>query len=141
MSKVIMLPSGATLKITLAPFGDAKALYQAMLKELQVTKFSSDVDVSSFMKDAFCIGLSSPAIDKALATCMRRATIDYGSGDEKITDDTFEPEENRGDYVKVLMEVGRANVSPFLKSLYADFKSALSQMTEGTQKSPSKTTP
>jgi hypothetical protein len=112
------LSSGAVLKITLAPFAEAKALYQACLEELRNLHVDpkEEVDVNLF-KDLFCVGLSSKKIEAALWPCLKRATYN----DLKIDDSTFEPVEARQDYVPVCFEVAKENIAPFAKSLYAEF--------------------
>lgn len=114
MNTEITLPSGAVLKITLAPFAQAKALYQAVLTELCTLNIQLDADVdANFLKDLFCTGLASKKIDSALAECLKRVTYDG----QRVTDAIFEPEAARGDYLVVLVEVARCNISPFTKSL------------------------
>lgn len=117
----IKLPSGATLKVTPAPFGDAKALYQALLREMKAIEIGPQSNMQDMFKSAFCIGLSSPEIERCLWDCMKRCTYNGGAGDLKIDAETFEPVERRDDYIKVCVEVGRENVIPFANSLYAEY--------------------
>lgn len=110
----ITLQSGAVLKITESPFPLAKALYQACLSELKTLKMDANADIDvNLIKDLFCAGFSSPAIDKALSECLKRCTYNG----TKITEETFEPLDARGDYVTVLWEVALANLLPFTSSL------------------------
>lgn len=110
----INLPSGAVLKITESPFAIAKALYQACLVELKTLKMDANADIDvNLIKDLFCAGFSSPAIDKALSECLKRCTYNG----VKITEETFEPLDARADYVQVLWEVALANLLPFTSSL------------------------
>lgn len=120
----ITLPSGARLKITLAPFLDAKALYQAILEELKGVPFSTQRELGEVIKDIVCIGFSSPKIEKALNKCFERVTYN----DLKIDKDTFEPAEARGDYMSVMIEVTKANIEPFLKSLFAEYGQLLTMI-------------
>lgn len=129
--KEVKLPSGAILKITPSPFKEAKALYQALLKEARGVAFSTKTDMAALYKELFCAGFSSPEIEKCLWECFKRCTYDSGKGDLRINDETFEPVEARDDYMVVCMEVAKVNVLPFVKSLYAEFQRALS-MTEST---------
>lgn len=119
------LPSGAELVITVAPFAEAKALYQAFLKELKVLKFDpkTEMDVN-FFKDMFCAALSSKEIENALDVCMKRATYNG----LKIDKDTFEPVEARDDYFAVCFEIAKENVLPFTKSLYAQYSPILEKV-------------
>ncbi len=117
----VKLPSGAVLKIQPAPFAVAKSLYQALLKEMKGIAIGPQSNMQDMFKDAFCIGLSSLEIEACLWECFKRCTYNGGAGDLKIDDQTFEPVERRDDYVKVCVEVGRENVLPFGKSLYAEY--------------------
>lgn len=125
------LPSGAVLKITLAPFAEAKALYQACLEEVKGLRVDpkEEMDVNLF-KDLFCVGLSSKKIEAALAPCLKRALYN----DLKIDDATFEPVEARQDYIVACFEIAKENIAPFAKSLYAEFSPLLAKIP--TQKGP-----
>lgn len=113
------LPSGAKLKIQPAPFAESKALFQAILEEMASLKLDMEAEIDgNFLKDLFCVGLSSKKIDAALAPCVRRCLYNG----QKITDDLFEDEKARGDYIDVIYEVAKENVLPFTKSLYAQYK-------------------
>ena len=127
--KEIKLDSGAVLKITPAPFGDAKALYQALLSEARGVTIGSKTDMTEIVKNLFCLGFSSPEVEKCLWTCFKRCIYNNGKGDLKIDENTFEPVEARGDYTAVCMEVTKENVFPFVKSLYAEYQRMLA-MTE-----------
>lgn len=109
----MILPSGAKLKVQLSPFAVSKALYQAVFKELKNINFTTQTEMASVIKDAFCVAMSSPEIESCLWACMARCTLN----DVRITPDTFEPLERREDYLKVCVEVGKANVMPFMKDL------------------------
>lgn len=117
--KETKLPSGAILKIQLAPFADSRALYQAILEEARGLKLDMSADVDgNFYKDIFCVGFSSKKIEACVWKCIERCLYN----DLKMNLDTFEPEEARADYAVVLFEVTKENVSPFTKDLYAQFK-------------------
>lgn len=117
----VKLNSGAVLKVQPAPFAVSKALYQALLKEMKGISVTTQVELSSVFKDLFCVGFSSPEIEACIWECMKRCTYNYGAGELKIDEGTFEPVERRDDYVKVCIEVARENVLPFFKSLYAEY--------------------
>jgi hypothetical protein len=119
MIEPIKLPSGAELRITLAPFTVAKSLYQAVLEETKLVRLDANMDIdTNLLKDLFCIGLSSKKIEAALDDCMKRCLYN----NLKITADTFEAEEARQDYITVCFEVGKANIEPFLKALMPKLK-------------------
>lgn len=115
------MPSGAVLKISLAPFAASKALYQALLAELRGIPMAAGMDRGNMFKDLFCTAFASPHIEAALAECFKRCTYNAGKGDLKIDDQTFEVAAAREDYTAVCIEVAKENVSPFAKSLYAEY--------------------
>lgn len=130
----VKLPSGAELTIQPAPFADAKNLYQSLLRELKSVRIDSEMQMVHLYKEIFCAGFSSPHIEECLWKCMERCTYDNGkTGALKIDKDTFEPVSAREDYMTVFTEVTKDNVSPFVKTLFADYKQ-FSQMIENTQK-------
>lgn len=120
--KEVKLPSGAVLKITLSPFKEAKALYQAILKEAKSVGVSKDMDVVALYKELFCVGFSSEEVEKHMWVCFQRCTYNSGKGDLRIDESTFEPLEARADYMQVCIEVMKENVLPFVKSLYAEYQ-------------------
>jgi coenzyme F420-reducing hydrogenase gamma subunit len=113
----IVLPSGALLVVNAAPFRDARALYQAILHELRDITITTATALEVVIKDLFCAGFGSLAIEQALETCMARCLYNG----LKIDGDTFEPLEARQDYMQACMEVAKDNVSPFAKPLFAEF--------------------
>jgi hypothetical protein len=121
----IDLPSGAKLRISLSSFGVSRELFQAVMEELKGTKMaaSTEIDVNLF-KDLFCAGFASKKIERAVWECMKKALYNG----QKISEETFEAEEARQDYLPVMWEVAKANLNPFLKSLYAVFEESLSKI-------------
>lgn len=112
--KEIVLPSGAILKITLSSFAVSRELYKVFLDEIKSIKLEGGLEIDfNLFKDIACEVLSSTKIEKALWECMKKATYN----DMKITEDIFEPEDARGDYLQVILEVGKANIMPFMKNL------------------------
>jgi hypothetical protein len=119
------LPSGAVLRVTLAPFADSKRLYQAVLEELRAMNLSADKDIEQeLIKDLFLLGFSSKKIDAALAVCLSRSLYNG----VRISDETFESEKAREDYMHVCWEVAYANLRPFMKNLQLLLKSAVGQV-------------
>lgn len=127
MSEVV-LPSGRKLALQAAPFAVAKNLYQAVLEEAKSLAFGKSTDVELVMKDLLCAAFSSKKIELCLWECFKRCLID----DLKISEDSFEKEEFRGDYMPVCLEVGKLNILPFVKSLFVGY----SQMSEMLSSSP-----
>lgn len=132
-SKEVKMPSGAILKIRVAPFAVSKKLYQALLVEIKNIHVNTD-DMENLMKDLFCIGFSSIHVEDCLKECFAYCQYNDGRGDFKIDADTFEPIEARQDYIEACMEVARENVTPFMKSLFAQLKQS-SPVSEKVRKS------
>ena len=128
----IKLPSGATLKVAPASFDESKALAQAFADEIQKIKISKAEEVGNMVKDLLCIGFTSKKIEACLAPCFARCVYSAGSGDLKLSLDIFEDVTARQDYLTVCKEVMEENISPFMKSLYAQFGAFLGMM-ESTQ--------
>jgi hypothetical protein len=108
--KEITLNSGNTIQITLAPFKEAKALFQAVQREMSGANLDADLARQSFL--AF---QCSEKVEQALEPCMRRVLYNG----LKIDDDTFEPEKAREDYLEIRTYVIQENIVPFSKSLCA----------------------
>ncbi len=136
-----MLPSGATLAIQIAPFVEAKALYQAVAAELQAVRLSFD-SVEAMLLQTVAAAVASPRIDAALSRCLTRCTY-KAPGDVagmRIDGDTFEAVERRCDYMPALQEVAKDNLGPFVSGLFADFAKGAS-IAAGILKSTQSTTP
>ncbi len=114
----IKLPSGAELQITLSPFEVSNDLFKAFLEEMKLLKIDpqADIDINLF-KDLFCYGFSSKKIETCLYKCFEKSLYNKF----KITKETFEPEDVRQDYLSVCIEVAKANIMPFTKSLSAEY--------------------
>lgn len=137
MPKEEKLPSGAVLRIGLSPFVQAKELFQAILKELRGVPILGEDETLELFKNMFSSGFSSKEVERLLWQCMERCT--YGPADAealpKITPESFEKEEARQDFIPACVLVAKENILPFLKGLYAEYKT-LQPMLEGksTQK-------
>ena len=117
----VKMPSGATLKITPAPFSESKALYQALLREVKGIPINKDMPMVELYKSLYTSAFSSAEVEKALWPCMSRCLYN----DLKVTPDTFEPVEARQDYEQVCIEVAKENAGPFANRLYAELKLSL----------------
>jgi hypothetical protein len=133
----VTLPSGAILKINPARFDESKALHQALLREFNKVHIDADlenekVDVVNPAKDALCLAFSSQEVEACLWKCLIHCTYNDGaSGDSKILPITFEPQQARGDFIEVCVEVAQDNIAPFVKSLYAKFRPHLVALASG----------
>jgi hypothetical protein len=130
MSEKFTLPSGKELEVTMGSFTESRYLYQAFLKDAKNIDFDEDRDINiNFFKDLLCVALSSKEIEEKLWVCMKRALYNK----DKITLDTFESEEARGDYFHVCFYVVKVNILPFVKDLYAKFQPFIETMTKSFQ--------
>lgn len=131
--KEINLKSGAILRITLSPFAESRALYQAILDEFKPLNIGAEKEFAQLFKDLVCTGFSSKKVELCLETCFKRCTYDNGNGPLKIDRDTFEPEEHRQDYIPVCIEVVKENIMPFLKGLFAEYQQFLAIVAKNSQ--------
>jgi len=133
----VVFDNGHVLTVNVAPFSDAKLLFEAVAAELKGIPFSAGTDVLSLFKDLFCTGFSSRLVDAAVWPCMARCTYNAGDGaNAKVTKSTFEPEAARVNYTRVVTEVIKENVGPFVKDL-AYLLQQTSNAIESYQKSTS----
>lgn len=123
----VALPSGATLKIQPAKFADAKALLTAATSEFRKFELSSQTDLAAVYKELACIGLSSPAVEKALWQCMTSCLYVIGDVTQKVTPELFDDVARRDDFITICSEVAKDNIGPFTKSLFALFSQAQGQ--------------
>lgn len=117
--KTHTLPSGAELKINVAPHAESKAVFKACMAEFEkVGLKTGEMGVETFVLNLAGLIFSSDRIEDAVKPCLKRCLY----GDEKITEDTFEPEERRVDYMPVMIKVVEENIAPFLKGLFSEFQ-------------------
>lgn len=116
--KEVVLPSGRKLSVQPAPFKEAKALYQALATEFLRADIDGEAELANLIKNVMCLAISSPRVEAALEPCLRRCT--YNS--LRISEESFESEEAREDYLDICIEVSKENLTPFTKSLFAGFK-------------------
>lgn len=121
MNETVTLNSGVQLQLGLAPFSVGMKLFKTIANELKVVDVNIDTldfaklagkDVNVF-KNAILQLLGSDALEVALFQCMERCLYNG----EKITRQTFEPENARQDYLPVAWEVMKYNLAPFFKGL------------------------
>ena len=120
----IPLPSGATLELHIASFKDSSKLKRVVADELTKVKLDS-INLTDFaaqdvgaLKNVVFGLLASEALERAVFDCAKMCTIDG----EKITMDSFESKETRGDYMIVAWEVMRLNLLPFVEHLLSKLK-------------------
>lgn len=116
------LKSGRMLEIGLANFRDSKKLFDAVLTEIKASKVdvSTEID-ANFIKDCLLSVVSSENVEKALWPCLTKSLYQK----VRITPETFEGREEREDYLEICYEVGKENIIPFGKNLYAELSPIL----------------
>lgn len=126
----VTLSSGALLEITESDILTQHKLFQQVCKEMRavdVTALTSKKVDLNFIKDLFCIILSSEEIYKLLEPMLRRATYNGA----KINDfKFFDNPEAKPDFIEVLKEVARVNLAPFGKSVLSMLKEQGVDLTE-----------
>lgn len=147
-----ILPSGATLMITMANFEKGNKLLKAVSHELESIGISLglgkgklqdffDLDIDkdgaiNTLKNAAARMISSDAIEQALWACMDAAAYNG----VRITRSTFEDEKARGDYLIVAKEVLVANLTPFFPGLSSKFMTAVGKLIESQKSALTPTT-
>lgn len=120
--KKVTMPTGAKLYVVASSFENSWALFQAVTEEYKKLDIavSKEFDMT-FIKDVFCIFMSSKLIQEKLWACMDKALYN----DSRVTVDTFEDEKAREDYLAVCEEVAKKNLAPFTKDLYSKLSAQL----------------
>ena len=118
----VTLSSGAVLEITESDILTQHKLFQQVCKEMRavdVTALTSKKLDLNFIKDLFCIILSSEDLSKLIEPMLRRATYNGA----KINDfKFFDNPEAKPDFIEVLKEVARVNLAPFGKAVVSMLK-------------------
>jgi hypothetical protein len=129
----VTLKSGRKLTVAIAPYSAANKLRKVILAEIAQVDVAAELKIDAKMlgldvremsgpalqtvKNLICRLLSSDAIEAAFFECAQKSLLDG----VKITRETFEPPEARGDMLPVAQEVIRANVAPFFEGLDLSF--------------------
>ncbi len=124
MPKTSTLGSGAILEMTIASFEDGKKLLKAVTKEVKGIEITKGQDAINVIKNMVASVILSDEIDSALKPCLDRSTYN----NKRITQETFEDEIARGDYLMVLKEVLEYNLTPFFSNLLSMLKDIEKQM-------------
>lgn len=120
------LPSGAILELSLCSFEEGNDLLKSVMKEIESLNISmgnneiKDIvnmeindEMINTVKGILSRVISSTEIERCLWRCLGRGTIDS----KKISKDTFEDHQLRGDYLIVMKETLIYNLKPFFSSL------------------------
>lgn len=131
----------ADMQINIAPFKEAMALKNAIMREIKLgtidlTAFKNkkieDIlksDISPFL-DAIIAVDSSEAVNSAIMGCLVRCTYQG----EKIIPATFDSAEAREDYYLIVFECLKVNLMPFFKGLSLKFNETIGQVARKTAK-------
>ena len=106
--------SGAKIVVNIAPWQDAKRLKAAIQRECAKAGLKMDLqaDVSTLVSAVLAVD-SSDEVDAALYPCLARCTRNGA----KITMNTFDDKEGRGDYYEIVMACIDENCRPLVESL------------------------
>jgi len=154
------LPSGATLLVSMASFANAKALHDALCRELR-GKGMGDVDVIELSKalsskdpnglnwvaDKIMGIVSSKEIESAFFACAEKALYRHDGQEassaqvtKRMFDEPTIAEQARSDFYHVFMRVAEVNLRPFIKALSSALKARADQGAE-SQASSTETGP
>ncbi len=145
-----VLPSGAKLVITTAPFADASALLDAILKELRGMRFGGNADIdpanpggvfkdpSSFMAgvDRLLTVATSDEVKTALFKCCERCSYEGMKVTRALFDDPKYGDQAREDYFTLAAKVVEVNCKPFFKQTFSGLKGIMGAL-NASPKSPS----
>lgn len=115
------LPSGAVLDVTPLPYGEAWAVAQTVIKEIETLDLKIDfTNMKSFeqldlvaLKGPFCAILSSQKVLEAVQKCFKKCLVEK----LKIDGQTFEKPESRKDFLPAAFYAMKENVYPFFDGL------------------------
>lgn len=126
-NKEIKLTSGNILNATMVTFSDGRNLYQSIIAELNNLNIDvgDQIDIN-FIKGIFCQLIISKEIEKNIWTCFNRTLYKKN----KITLETFEPIDARGDYIEACMEICWFNLEPFIGGLFVKLSGVTSRITD-----------
>ena len=129
--KEFVLPSGAKLLVNIAPFEDADALKNAILKaakDLKMTEEILNLELSTLRNDASAItqlmgtlinAATSSEIKDAVFRCAARASYENRKVNTALFDDPEVGEQAREDYYAICMRLAEVNVLPFFKKAFS----------------------
>lgn len=146
----ITVSSGAEVKINVADWTSSKRLQKAInlaIKKSGVELSKVDIEqLFSGSKSEMLTSVKSGALDslldlvlsvdsddeveKALFKCLERCTYNG----EKITKDTFEDVEARGDYYEIVIHCLKENLAPFFRPLLSKLKKLAPSVKSENQK-------
>lgn len=115
-----ILPSGSKLVITVAPFIDSKALFDAVIKAFRSTN-QGNLDPNKDLMSVLEV-VTSDEVGVALQKCFQRVTYEGLKFTPQLLDDPNLTEKIRNDYMTICSLVVDANVKPFLGQTFSESK-------------------
>jgi hypothetical protein len=139
-------PSGAEVDIYIADYSSSFDLMKAVMRSVRqggvgskipnslstLASFSNtDIKELGGLADGIIDIITSKEVEESLYKCMAKCLY----SDERITKDTFEKEERRGDFFYVAFQVMAANLRPFMSHLSSGLKDMFQKGTSELQTS------
>lgn len=124
MTKEFVLPSGAKLVVTGAPFVQALALNKALMKAAKGLPMAADplqMDLS-VLKDAILGAATSDEVEAILFTCMERALYNGSRVNRGLFDEPGAGEDARKDFYVIAWHVIEVNCGPFFVQTFSWLK-------------------
>lgn len=135
--RILKLPSGAELRISISGIRECLELQDAFVEALKEVNIDPKNFGINLRKELLCALLPNKRLRAAIEVCMRKSLY---NGLHIEVEKTFEPIEARDDLYTVYTTVAEENLLPFVKSLSAELKAIL-DLVQGGRKSQSETTP
>lgn len=128
----ITTQSGAEVKINAADFLVSMQLKSAIIRALRESDLDlAQIDLDNLTKSSIepivqaILSIdSNEQVEASLFKCLARCTYDG----EKISKDTFEPVERRGDYYEIVIACLKENLLPFFQPLLSKFTALQAQV-------------
>lgn len=129
--KEFTMPSGAVLLVCAAPFEDADALKNAIIKsaeglkitpeilDLDMGKLQSDPDALTQLMGTLVNAATSKDIKDAVFRCAAKASYEKRRVDTSLFDDPEIGEKAREDYYSICLRIAEVNVLPFFKKVFS----------------------
>lgn len=128
----VSVPSGKTVVVQEGGWDEAVALRVAVASELAGADLGdlklsfnteADLDIGKLLQIAMRLDASQKVAD-ALFVCLGRCTYDG----QRITKQTFEPRDARGDYYPIVIACLKENIGPFFVPLLSKLNPVLERM-------------
>lgn len=140
------LSSGATVEVSVASFSTGWKLATAVIMAFKVhgieLKIGEKINMESLLKDnlsnfvgGFLDIITSESVLGLLFDCGKSAIYTKNGVSQKISQDVFEPVENRADFLEAMYIVAKENLEPFFPKALTSLKETPGQTTNTATKS------